>query len=346
MSRSRSIQPAAFTLVELLVVIGIIAILIGVLLPVLSGVAARGRDLQCQSNIRQCVQLILAYASENKGQLPFGYYYARGGAPPEGWGPFISDYRTVTIWSVVSHMSSKTHALEDLNFYFADAQPHEAARNAATFLRCPEATQVMPHLVSYIGNLAAFIVPVEDAELGAMRNGPPWQRLVERQTTLTRCFPWTALVWDTAVTPGMATKVGYVVGFDLDDQRIWFGAVRPQYRYFSTHDPFARIGPGTYGNNKSIQMRVWNWTWRNIDPPAQRFDHFNGMALNPYAGNLRFRHERNTSCNVGFVDGHVGKFRGKFTPDGSVVSHDAIRKHFMVKWPSGIGIAPDPGQPH
>jgi prepilin-type N-terminal cleavage/methylation domain-containing protein len=52
--RSRHLR--GFTLVELLVVIGIIVVLIGVLLPVLSGVAARGRDVQCQSNIRQAVQ--------------------------------------------------------------------------------------------------------------------------------------------------------------------------------------------------------------------------------------------------------------------------------------------------
>src|SRR5687768_9012812 len=67
-----------FTLDELLVVIGIIAALIGILLPVLSGVQSRGRDLKCQSNQKQIVTLLLAYAAENKGSLPFGWY-------PQNW---------------------------------------------------------------------------------------------------------------------------------------------------------------------------------------------------------------------------------------------------------------------
>ncbi|MGH7175964.1 MAG: type II secretion system protein, partial [Tepidisphaeraceae bacterium] len=64
-----------FTLVELLVVIGIIAILIGVLLPVLSRVQGRARDLKCQSNLRQIVQAFLGYAAENKASLPYGFYW-------------------------------------------------------------------------------------------------------------------------------------------------------------------------------------------------------------------------------------------------------------------------------
>src|SRR5688572_32598547 len=67
----------AFTLVELLVVIGIIAALIGILLPVLAGVSARGRDIKCQSNIRQILQAIQGYAAENKGSLPYGWYFNR-----------------------------------------------------------------------------------------------------------------------------------------------------------------------------------------------------------------------------------------------------------------------------
>ena len=67
----------AFTLVELLVVIGIIAALIGILLPVLSGVQARGRDIKCQANIRSILQAIHGYAAENKGSLPYGFYFNR-----------------------------------------------------------------------------------------------------------------------------------------------------------------------------------------------------------------------------------------------------------------------------
>jgi prepilin-type N-terminal cleavage/methylation domain-containing protein/prepilin-type processing-associated H-X9-DG protein len=60
----------AFTLVELLVVIGIIAVLIGVLLPVLKSAREQAVSLQCQSNLRSCGQILYLYASQNKGFLP------------------------------------------------------------------------------------------------------------------------------------------------------------------------------------------------------------------------------------------------------------------------------------
>jgi prepilin-type N-terminal cleavage/methylation domain-containing protein len=73
-------KQAAFTLVELLVVIAIIAILIAILIPVLSGVWERANRLKCMSNLRAIGQAMKIYAHDNKEHYPRTLYADGSGA--------------------------------------------------------------------------------------------------------------------------------------------------------------------------------------------------------------------------------------------------------------------------
>jgi prepilin-type N-terminal cleavage/methylation domain-containing protein len=94
----RAIRPKrtslqAFTLVELLTVIAIIAVLAGIIIPVIGHVRARAREAQGASNLRQIGVAALSYAGDHQGKLPYGQSFG-----PDG------DFRT----AISSYLSGGT----------------------------------------------------------------------------------------------------------------------------------------------------------------------------------------------------------------------------------------------
>lgn len=68
-----SVRARAFTLVELLVVIGIIAILISILVPVIGKARRTSNDVYCRSNLKQVALASRMYANDFYDHYPDGY---------------------------------------------------------------------------------------------------------------------------------------------------------------------------------------------------------------------------------------------------------------------------------
>jgi prepilin-type N-terminal cleavage/methylation domain-containing protein len=79
---------SAFTLIELLVVIAVIAILVGIMVPVLGRAREKARRAACMGNIRQFLVGIQAYSSDFRETLPSGQSDAQN--PEDEHTPILS----------------------------------------------------------------------------------------------------------------------------------------------------------------------------------------------------------------------------------------------------------------
>lgn len=103
-------RATAFTLVELLLVIGIIAVLVAMLLPTLRRAHESARALRCASQLRQIGQAIFSYAASNRGMTPpWGASFTiEDSTDPlsSGWTAFLARYAGAKASSPLYHCPS------------------------------------------------------------------------------------------------------------------------------------------------------------------------------------------------------------------------------------------------
>src|SRR5437764_6774224 len=115
---NRTTNGRGFTLVELLVVIGIIGLLISILLPALNKARKASRTVSCLSNVRQLVMGELQYFTDNKNH--FSPYYDFGGTPPN---PFQIEWMQQVSKPEQFNKVRLCPEAQDYNPEFGDALP-------------------------------------------------------------------------------------------------------------------------------------------------------------------------------------------------------------------------------
>lgn len=282
-SRPRSAS-RGFTLVELLVVIGIIAVLISMLLPTLNRARSAAGSVTCLANLRQMGTALQLYAQNNRGLAPWGVVDKF--ETSSGW---VSSGDNSWTWRDTVSILLGTPRNPD------PAHPNAVVKSHAIF--DDKDTEPTPpawgadYRAFYTANLR--LMP----ETGAQDWGvdPSGATYFRPRKLAQRRGQEIMIIWDGSQrieswSDGSADPISY----PLDGWRSTWGHCYlypppASNSWFTTYDDRIQLGDNSIGDNTPTGLRNAN----------------RDLTVDSWKGpGMRFRHLKNTSANFLFDDGH------------------------------------------
>jgi len=278
----------AFTLVELLVVIGIIALLISILLPALSRARAQASSVDCQARLRQVGMGLQIYATSNNGLLPWGML--NHGAPHLAG--TVNPYTNEQWWKwhyTVSQMLGTDNMKNVADWWGPGSQ---------VFIdRDTIEGQPWGWRSDYIANPRVLLWN-DGSDAYPPPSGTPESQMRQRRIASLRRPSESMAVWDApqwtdygnssmelAQCPGgwQYSWGTYFVAPNVQPSQTWIDS------YYNQPIP-----PGADGGDGAVLQKQWNKDFPGL--------FYSGPEA--FKSAFRFRHLQNTTLNALFVDGH------------------------------------------
>jgi prepilin-type processing-associated H-X9-DG protein len=330
--------------VELLVVIGIIAVLIAILLPTINAARRQGATAACLANLRNLGQALQVYQAENRGSYPFAYYISStttsslpAQAEAGDGGATEQDSRTYVWWSVLRGVMRGKGFPMDNSILMQNGSIGTRFMEA---FNCPVGNDPRAGC-DFSGNAAIMIIKALEIDQAGTRHRANY--IISKPATSKTVPPDCAVLWDAPelafVDPPFSRQ--YVASYAIDaahympsgsQSGMLVEPRRPWQRYRGMDQ---NAGDASTEDSAAIDPGL------NIE--------INSTNISKLAGNIRWRHGKNNQANFLFGDGsaktmEMNKWVSGGSPQSpssnSIFRGSVTRLMFRPKLPPGYKTTP------